>query len=156
MIPVPVQELIATGPSLLMGTRDATLLPETTRLTGIVLGPDADALTVFVPSASADKALANLKDNGQIAITCSHPATHVTYQLKGKATSMRRARAPEQEIVDRYRAEFSRRLEEVGVSVDVSSRLSGWPAHAIRVQVLEIFEQTPGPGAGERLGGATR
>jgi hypothetical protein len=154
MIPVPVQELIAAGPSLLMGTRDATLLPETTRLTGIVLGPEADALTVFVADAAADRALANLRDNGQVAITCSHPATHVTYQLKGKATGVRRAKGPEREIVDRYRAEFSCRLEEVGVSVDVSSRLSGWPAYAIRVQVLEIFEQTPGPGAGERVGGA--
>jgi hypothetical protein len=55
-------------------------------------------------------------------------------------------------LVKRYRAAFGQLLEEVGVPREVSGRMSGWPAHAIDVQVVDVFEQTPGPGAGERVG----
>jgi len=136
-----------------MGTRDANLVPETTRLMGVVLDADGESLTVFLPDATGKRALANLKDNGHVAITCSHPANHLSFQLKGEVTSIRRAKGRERGVVDRYRADLAHRLGEVGVSLEVSSRLSGWPAHAVRVRVREVFEQTPGPGAGERFQG---
>lgn len=154
MIPAAVRELIAAGPSLLIGTHDGSLVPEATRATGILLGADGASLTVFVPDATGRRALVNLRSDPRVAITCSHPASHLTFQLKGRVTAVRRAKGPDRDVIERYRSAFSGQLEEVGISPEVSSRLSGWPAHAIEVTVTEIFEQTPGPGAGERLGSA--
>jgi len=137
-----------------MGTRDAKLVPDTTRVMGIVVHRDCERATVFLPYATGRKALANLEDNGRVAVTCSHPVSHLTFQLKGNVLSLRPAKANERDVVERYLDAFSRLLEQVGVAPEVSSRMSGWPAHAVEMQVREIYEQTPGPGAGERLDNA--
>ena len=73
----------------MVGTRDASLMPECTRAWGIRVG------TIVAPSRSpfvqafAGKTLENLRENGRIAVTCTRPTDHITCQLKGRVRSMK-------------------------------------------------------------------
>ena len=58
--------------------------------------------------------------------------------------------------VDAYLGAHGPVLGFVGVPLSVVKRVAVWPAWAIDVAVTDLFKQTPGPGAGERLGGGPR
>jgi hypothetical protein len=154
MIPAAVKDLVAAGPSMMLGTRDAKRVPEALRGTAIVVHPDDQKVTVFLNRTTGRRTLDNLADNSRIAVTCSHPVNHQTFQLKGRALEVRDATAEEQGIVESYRASFFALLASVGVVPEVLHRLAFLPLAAVIVEVTEVFDQTPGPGAGARLDAA--
>ena len=67
---------------------------------------------------------------------------------------MRDARDDERGLIDTYLVGFSELLASVGLPRRVGRRLTTWPAHAIDVDIAEVFAQTPGPGAGNRMSAA--
>src|SRR4030095_10731122 len=86
MIPRSIVDLLETGVSVMVGTRDASLMPECTRAWGIRVGAKGGTVTIFLSKTIAGKTIANLRDNGKIAITCTRPTDHITCQLKGNKT----------------------------------------------------------------------
>lgn len=134
-----------------VATRDAALRPSAVRGVGVKVWPDASHLTAYLPVATGATCAADLRDNGQIAITLSRPITHETIQIKGHARAVRDAGDDERAIVERYRASFGEELGVVGLPRHISARLGCWPAFAIDVEIVEVFAQTPGPGAGNRM-----
>jgi hypothetical protein len=83
----------------------------------------------------------NLRANGAIAVTCSRPSTYRTVQLKGVATELGDPTGGQLEAVQRHLDSFIREVETV-LGADLLS---------VTFEVREVFEQTPGPKAGERL-----
>ena len=144
-------ELIEGGISMLIGTRDAALRPECVRGVGTLVGPDRSTLTVFVPAELAARTLANLEDNGAIAVTFSQLSNHRTVQVKGKLRSLRRARRSERPLLERYVAAFAEQLHFTGCSRRIVRRLRYWPSVALELEIGDLFAQTPGPGAGRRM-----
>lgn len=151
VIPKEIAELFESGVSLLIGTRDAKLVPEATRGCGAVVHACRTQLTVFIPDTAGRIALANLKDNGKIAVNFSSVLDHKALQVKGKLVDTRPAREDEREILLRYHAAFTEVLYLVGIPRSVTRLLDDWPCTAVTFEVTDIFHQTPGPGAGERL-----
>lgn len=152
--PLP-PELIAfaeSGTSVLVGTRDADLCPEAVRGVGVRVSPDGCRLTVFLPVATSARAVANLRDNGQLAATLCRPIDHRTVQIKGGVREVREAGADERAFIEAYRRLFTDALLRVGMAADLTSRLTCWPAVAAEMDIVEAFQQTPGPDAGTRLG----
>ena len=147
-------ELIEGGVSLQVGTRDAKLRPEVLRAVGVAVGPDRTTLTVYLPAQLAERTIANLEDNGELALTFSHVIDHRTMQLKGKLVSLRRSRRNEKAIQERWLAAFAEQLHMVGFSRRTALRLRYWPSVAVEVALRDVFVQTPGPGAGRRLEGS--
>jgi hypothetical protein len=142
-----------SGVSLQVGTRDAQLFPDTLRAYGLRVEPGAGALTVFLPDATSAQALANLRDNGRIALCLARIADHRTIQIKGRAVDVRPACESDLVVIRTYRARLAEALATIGLPTRLGFRLSHWPAHAVRVEVESLFDATPGPGAGERLRG---
>jgi hypothetical protein len=105
----------------------------------------------MLPLATAERALANLRDNGAIAVTFSRPSDYQGVQLKGVVTSIEESGEPERVIQDRYRAALFEQLQFVGVARSVCRRLAWWPSVAVTFRADAVFLQTPGPGAGRRL-----
>lgn len=140
-----------SGLSLMIGTRGPDYMPETVRGVGIRVWPDRLGVTVFVPAANGARTVANLRDNGRIAITESLPQTHETLQLKGTVTGIRDAAEPERDLVDAYLAAFSDVVGYCGMSKNITLRLVNWPAVAIDVAITELYTQTPGPDAGQPM-----
>jgi len=152
LLPEELSELIATGVDVYVATRDATLEPESMSAMGIRLHRERNALTVYLPQATAAATRKNLEDNAEIAVTLIRPTDHKSVQLKGKALSIRPSTDTERELQSIFRAGLIEQLEVVGMPRSATRRLVWWPSLAVEVAVREVFRQTPGPAAGEPMG----
>lgn len=144
-------DLLRTGVSVMVGTRDASLIPECTRAWGIRVEADQTTVTLFLTEAVSRKTLENLRENGLIAVTRTRPTDHVTCQLKGRVRRIRPADLRDLDDRLRWRREFWGELMAVGVPAEQAEALIMDPAVAIEFTVTSVFAQTPGPGAGERV-----
>jgi hypothetical protein len=157
-LPAEVAAFITSGISVLVGTRDARLVPESTRGVGARVEAGGAELTVFLADATSARALANLQDNGRIAVCFSRAIDHRSIQLKGPVLSIRAGDGTDQADVERWVEALGRGWQEIGIPPAVTRRLARWPVHAVRFRIEEVFVQTPGPGAGaplSRAGGGT-
>ena len=136
----------------MVGTRDGSLMPECTRAWGIHVEADRVSLTLFLAETFAGKTLDNLRDNGMIAVTCTRPTDHITCQLKGLVRSIKPVTPAQFSLSRHWHRDFTAELMAVGVS---STLTEGWivePTVAVEIAVTDVFDQTPGPGAGKRVG----
>lgn len=154
MIEETLAEFLESGLACAVSTRDASLVPDCVLAAGVRVGRDRKHVTVFLHDAISARSLANLKDNGKIAVTLEHLPDHHAIQLKG--TASRVAKAREQDVADatRFHAGFMKEIEYVGVAPRVARRLAFLPCVAVTFRVEAVFEQTPGPQAGARIKGA--
>lgn len=143
-------DLLQTGVSVVVGTRDATLMPECTRAWGILVGEDRASVTIFLTEAISGKTLQNLKENGQIAISCTRPTDHVACQLKGRLRAIRPADRRDREHSKNWHREFVGELVAIGVPASVGEAWITEPALTVDIDVTDVFHQTPGPGTGEK------
>ncbi len=154
MISPELQSFLESGISVLVGTRDLDLVPECVRGVGARVEPGGAEVTVFVPVATGGLTVANAQASGRIAVCFSRPQDHRTIQLKGKVAAITDADLNDRAQIDRYREGFAEELGWLGVPPSIVLRFAHWPCHAIRFACDAVFVQTPGPGAGEPLGGA--
>jgi len=136
-----------------VATRDAALAPDEVMAATALLDAEGKRLTVYLPVATSATSLANLRENGALAVVLSQPLTHRTVQLKGRAETIRPARDDEREAVERGAAGFDAEVEAIGLPPAVVRRRAKWPCHAVTFVVAEAYEQTPGPRAGEPMTG---
>jgi hypothetical protein len=146
-IPEALVELLESGVSIFVGTRDKDLRPACARGSGCVVHPGRTSLTVFVPTATVGETLANVRENGEIALGFSRILDNVSLQLKGRATETD-ANNADKARVERYLAAFSEQLFFAGIPRSLSQRFNAWPSAGFIVEVREMYEQTPGPDAG--------
>ena len=145
-------EFVESGVTNLVATRDAELRPECMRGAGTLVAQDRKTLTLLVPEATAGRTLRNVADNGRIAATFSRPVDHRTVQIKGTVVHSRPATEDERLAQERYLASLVEQLYWVGLPRSVVRRMRCSPAVALSVRIEAIFDQTPGPGAGKKLG----
>lgn len=150
-LPPEVVTFAESGLSLLVGTRDEDLIPDSVRAVGIKIWPGSSQLTVFLPAATSARAVANARVTRQIAVTLSYPPTHRTIQIKGTVREVREAGADDRPVIEEYIGAFAEVLCSVGLSRHLTRRVTRWPAFAVDVEMVEVFAQTPGPGAGDRM-----
>lgn len=150
-------EFVEGGLSMLVGTRDAALRPQVDRAVGAFVGPDRESVTVYLNKTLATKAVANLQDNGQVALTVSRPYDHRSLQVKGQLVSLRDGAEEDRIKQERWLAGFVEHLYIVGLPRSVIRQLKIFPSVALTMRIDDIFVQTPGPGAGRRfeVGGST-
>jgi hypothetical protein len=154
VIPVELWELLNSGPSVAVGTRDGRLRPECVRAAGVALEGgtgEAAALTIFLPECTSARTIANLRANGRVAVTVTRVGDNRSYQLKGRALSIRDATPEDRQAVERYLAAFLEALATLGYPRGRGGQGRLWPCLAVRTAVEAVFVQTPGPGAGAAL-----
>jgi hypothetical protein len=138
------------GPAVIhLATRDRELQPTSTFAFGLDAGRDGREVTVFLPVALAPRSLENLRDNGQMALSIVRPTDHRAVQLKGTWLGERRADDADRALVERQREALTQELGLVGVPRALWRRILWWPSLALRMEVREVFVQTPGPKAGQ-------
>ena len=146
-----VVELLGSGVVISVATRDAALAPELVPAMGSRPGRDRRTLTVFVPRVLAGATLANLEDNGHLAVTATRPSDHKSLQIKGRARGVRDAADADRPMLEMLRGAMIEQLATFGMPRTITRRLTFWPSVAIDVDVNDVFVQTPGPGAGRPL-----
>lgn len=151
MIGSELQAFLESGVSVLVGTRDRLLVPEGARGFGVRVLPGGTEIEVFVPDAWGERTLANLADNGRIAVSVAQPEDHRSVQVKGAMIAIRPGSEAERAAIDRYREALIAKFSVIGYPPSLFHRLNVWPCHVVRLRVEALFEQTPGPRAGVPL-----
>ena len=135
------------------GTRDRDLVPHGHKVCGWRVGADLRTMTALVPEEFTPGLVESLQENAELAVTVEEFPSHETYQFKGRYLRDRAVRHDDMEIVDRIRRRFVRSLRPIYADApeDVLNAFVSNPSLAVEFEVLEIYLQTPGPGAGTRL-----
>jgi hypothetical protein len=150
-LPPELVEFAHGGRSLLVGTCNKALEPECVRAMGVRVWPSACQLTVIIPVATGAVTIANLRENGRLALTVSSIPTHKTIQVKGRVREIREGNEADHQFALAYREQFAVEVGWAGLSQAISMRLSVWPCFAVDLEIDVCYEQTPGPVAGEKM-----
>lgn len=135
------------------GVRDRHLVPFGHRVSGWRVAPDQRTITVLFPDDSLPRLIESLQDNGELALTLEETPSHETYQFKGRYVAHRAAQDGDDELVERIRRRWVKNLRSLfpDGAENVLNAFFSPPSLAVDFEVLEVYLQTPGPGAGTRL-----
>jgi hypothetical protein len=145
------------GPSVVVGTRDLGLVPEIARAWGVRVAEDRRSVDLCIPIATVGKTLDNLASNGQMAVSFAMPTNMKSVQMKGTGMEAGEPDAEDMAAVERHRDAFATMNERMGMPRKVIERFwhreveTGTAMVKLRFVPEQIFNQTPGPGAGSRL-----
>lgn len=146
-----LRKFIQGGISVIVGTVDGEGVPTCCRGIAIDSKDDFDSVTIYLPSATAGETVANLATTRRIAVSCTEPLSHDSIQIKGVTRGVRMAHASDRAFVEERLEAFADTLDSFGLPRTVTRSLSHWPAFAIDLSVEQVFDQTPGPKAGEEV-----
>lgn len=147
-----LQHFMTGGVSIIVGTVDADGVPTCCRAIAMATKDDFDTVTVYVPAATAQETVANVATTRRMAISCTHPLSAESIQIKGLTRGVRLAAASEEAFVKQRLDEFGEILDQIGLPKRVTHSIAHWPAFAVDVSVEQVFNQTPGPKAGATIG----
>jgi len=146
---------LESGCALIVGTVAHDGTPYATRAWGMTITSRDEPLTVrLLLDAADDVTIEHLGQSGRVAITATSVPTLKSRQLKGRASSVspatdadldRAAQYCEQFYGDICRTEHTPRA--------LPERLTPADYVACTIEIDELFDQTPGPGAGAALSG---
>jgi len=139
------------GLAVIVATCDERLRPEVSRGWGPALAPDGTTLTLCVGAAADSRMRANLEPGGTIAATFSLPTTYRTVQLKGPVLDVGEPGGEDLERADEHLAAFVGQVGRIGIPAGRAPRLREPVLLAVRMEIRERYDQTPGPRAGAAL-----
>jgi len=142
------------GPvSVIVATRDADLVPDVVRGCGCRVSRDRRQVTVLVEPGRASPVMENLAANGMIAVTFSQPSSHRTIQLKGTDARIVRVTAADRAAALQHLHAWAADLHRIGFEARFAAALHGGSGElaAIRFTPSAVYQQTPGPGAGQPI-----
>lgn len=151
MLSEDLATFISSGVSIYIGTRDAELDPHGMRAWALRVDDDRKHVVAYLHEGSSARILRDLRQNGQVALAVSRPVDHRSCQLKGMFVASRPCLPAEREEVERQADGFLGDLQTIGIPRMLTARWSVWPCVAVEIRVEHVYEQTPGPGAGEPM-----
>ena len=151
MIDRELAAFLEEGIGIEIGTRNAHLEPSGARVIAVLVEDDGRHVVAYVPDPSSTRVLPDLESNGHVALVCARPPDERACQLKGLFAGARAAADEERALVEGQWARWLDRLTTIGFARETFAHWSTWPCTAVRMRVTDIFNQTPGPGAGARL-----
>lgn len=144
-----LKSFLEGGHVCVVGTRDAELRPDWAHAAGVrVL---KNACVVFIERTTSARSLANLEDNGEIALVICEPWTHRTIQLKGRKTVLRDLTAAEARFARKLAQSARQGIIDVGVSPRVAAAWNYESLLAAEFELTGVFDATPGPNAGAEV-----
>jgi hypothetical protein len=144
---------LESGCALIVGTVGPDGAPHAGRAWGLTLvdlGPPARGRLLL--DTDDERMLANVASGTAIAVTATSVTTLRSMQLKGRALGPEVASADDDAAATRYFERFFDDVHETdGVAWEVFRTMIPSGYVACLVEVDEVYDQTPGPGAGARL-----
>ncbi len=145
--------LQCTG-SLIVATVDAGGVPRASRAWDLQVVADGARVRVTL-DAGDHAALDNVEAGRSVAVTVTDVFTLRSVQVKGTGAAATVPTADDTVHGDRYRAGFLADVAEVEqVPEALPQRLIPASFRTFEMAIDEVFDQTPGPSAGARLGAA--
>ena len=151
MVEPDIVELIESPCAQIVGTVDADGLPDATRGWGAQVLDDGTKIRLLL-AANAATSIRNLRSTRRIAFTATHFLTLHSVQVKGIALTVDEATETDRGRYEEFCAGCVRMLEEMdGTPESLSRRFVPSGIVVCVLTVDELFDQTPGPGAGKCL-----
>ena len=146
---------MVAGASIHIASRDATHVPHLVRAVGCRFSDDRRRATIMVPATAGRRVLEDVRHNGHVAVVITQPSTHAALQLKGWDAEVLPLADGDEALVADYVRGFAEEIGRIGFSGPLARAVLGYAPGdlaAVAFSVREVFEQTPGPAAGQRLG----
>jgi hypothetical protein len=154
MLPGVMIDFLDRASVAVAATRDRELVPHVHLISGWTVEADRTTLRALVPIGFTEHLVADLEDNGRLALTAEVIGPHETYQFKGRHLDSRPVDAVDRSIwqacQERFVRDVQRQYRDHFAADDLRAHCPE-PVLAVRFAVEEIFVQTPGPAAGQRL-----
>ncbi|MEO8903387.1 MAG: hypothetical protein ABI627_17850 [Polyangiaceae bacterium] len=147
------QRSVLSGPlAVQVSAGSLGLLPEVSRGWGVEL--DAEGRLSFVLlDAQTERLRAAIAETRRVAVNATNPLTMESYQFKGDVIEIAEPDEAARQIADQRVAQFTEAISRAGFVQGTAAGVAHpGPARRIVLKVGEVFDQTPGPGAGRRLG----
>lgn len=151
MIEPELAAFLQEGLGIHLGTRNGQLEPNGARAAAVGIDDDGLHLVVYLADAAAGRLLPDLRSSGEAAVVFARPTDDRSCQVKGRFVSARPARAHERAFVLAQWDGFLQNLERIGIPRAVAEGWIAWPAVAVLLRATAVFDQTPGPSAGDPL-----
>lgn len=149
-----IRELLTGGVSIVLASRNASLLPSIARANGCrIVGGTPARLRLVVSAVQAGPLLDDVRDSAMVSATFTLPPTHRALQFKGSDARVESAAADDAAAVARYVAAFTRTIGPLGFGADFVRAFYAAPSDLVAIEFTpaDAFQQTPGPAAGARL-----
>jgi hypothetical protein len=143
--------IIGDTGTILVGTRDAHLIPEITRGWGPTILPDGHTIDLCISLSAGAQTLDNLRDQEEIAVAFHQTVSYKTVQLKGRFLESGDLSAQDWESFERQKNILTEQSKAHRIPPNLGLRILPFDPVRIRFVVQQAFEQTPGPGAGRTL-----
>ncbi|MCM5557004.1 hypothetical protein [Pleomorphomonas sp. JP5] len=152
MLEDDVAAFLSGNVMIIAATRDAAMRAHVGRGCGADFDPDVGDLTLLASSTQWPAFHANARSGAPIAMTVCQPDTYKCLQLKGQIIDVHEATEAQKARGQRYLDAMLAIMADLGVSrLQLSTVFSNADLVAIRFWPVDLFIQTPGPEAGERV-----
>lgn len=142
---------VQKGVSAMLGTTDDTSFPDVTRVNGVAALDDR-RLRILIATDAAT-ARANAVPGARVAVLVTELVTYRSIQFKGAVLVVEAQRtAGDLALQDHHIASFVDAAPEVGIDPAKVPQFFVTDVVPLVVEVEELYDQTPGPGAGRRIG----
>lgn len=138
------------GVAVIVATAGDDLRPALTRGWGPSYDEESGECRLAVTAPAGSRTLANLESNGRIAVTVSDPLTYRTAQLKGVHVHIGALSEDDRVAAHDHLDRFVADVAQIGIGEE-ADRLYGGDLRAVSFVVDEVYDQTPGDGAGMRV-----
>ncbi len=150
MIPEQTLEALTNGFGH-MGSASVDLKTAHTDTLSASVDPANDTVTSFVLSFLAVPVLENFKSTGRVSYFVGLPS-HESYQFKGQFIETRQLTEDELAHSEQFRNAAQEYMVGNGIPAEPAAQMLGTaPDLGITFKVEKIFNQTPGPEAGQEL-----
>jgi len=137
---------------ILVSTRNAAFRPAIGRGTGAAHIASLGYIDVLVSRAQWPEVVENAGLGAPVAVTMVRPHDYRAFQIKGSILAVSPADDADRARAQNYISEMLVVMDALGVTRDqLSHTLVDRDLLRIRFQPTDVFAQSPGPGAGERL-----
>jgi hypothetical protein len=142
--------LLEADSSLIVGTVDATGMPDANRAWSVRVHDGGTRLRVVVAD-DATTLCENLRATGRFALTATNIITNESVQVKGDATPPGPETEEDRASRERHTDDFKDAVRRAENTADeYISKVIPRSFAAFDVTVHEVFDQTPGPAAGRQ------
>ena len=152
MIEQRLVDFIHAAPWFTLGTRDAKLHPHGCFLMGGRMDATKGLLSVFLPEALGGRTIPDLRETRIAAVNLGEEVHHESYQLKGEVVDLHPITEAEAAVMGVFVPKMVTATAAFGVPVQDWKFPPLQPALTIAIRVTDVYVQTPGPGAGTRIG----
>lgn len=145
---------IQQGVSINVASRDVRHVPSLTRALACRL--DGGRVRILLLASQCGALLRDIERCGQVAAVFSQPSTHRTLQIKGSDARLDPPGDADRACLAATEAAFARDLMLIGFDRTFVRRMFTHDPDDLRALVFtpaDVFHQSPGPRAGERIAG---